>query len=79
VGKALERQGSPVPMYQQWIQTYASEAFAATVQGVIALTDRVAAGLTESQRHRASEHFVMASRFEYMFWDMGYRLQSWEI
>jgi len=79
VGKALVRQGSPVPIYQQWIQTYASDAFADTVQRVLALTDRVANGLTEAQRNRTAEHFVMASRFEYMFWDMGYRLQSWDI
>ncbi len=79
VGKALEHRGSPVPMYQQWIQTYSSDAFAETVQRVLALTDRVAAGLTETQRHRTVEHFVMASRFEYMFWDMGYRQQAWDI
>jgi thiaminase/transcriptional activator TenA len=79
VGKALVQQGSPAPLYQQWIETYASEAFADTVQRVLALTDRVAAGLTEPQRQRMAEHFVMASRFEYMFWDMGYRQQAWDI
>lgn len=79
VGKALVHQGSPVPIYHQWIQTYASEAFADTVQRVLALTDRVANELTEAQRNRTAEHFVMASRFEHMFWDMGYRLQSWDI
>ncbi len=79
VGKALGRQGSPVPIYQQWIETYGSDAFAATVQHVLALTDRVAEGLTTAQRERTVEHFVMASRFEYMFWDMGYRQQSWEV
>ncbi len=79
VGKALERQGSPVPIYQQWIQTYASDTFAETVQQVLALTDRVAEGLTEAQRNLMASHFVMASRFEYLFWDMGYRLQAWEI
>lgn len=79
VGKALVRQGSPVPVYQQWIQTYASDAFAETVQRVLALMDRVAEGLTEAQRARVTEHVVMASRFEYMFWDMGYRQQSWDI
>lgn len=79
LGKALVHQGSPVPIYQQWIQMYASEAFGETVQRVLALTDRIGEALTESQRHRMTEHFVMASRFEYMFWDMGYRRQSWDI
>ena len=79
VGKALVSQGSPVPVYQQWIQTYASDAFAETVQRVLDLVDRVAQGLTEAERNRVIEHFVMASRFEYMFWDMGYRQQTWDI
>jgi thiaminase/transcriptional activator TenA len=79
VGKALVHQGSPVPIYHQWIQAYASEAFADTVQRVLALTDRVANELTEAQRNRTAEHFVMTSRFEYMFWEMGYRLQSWDV
>ncbi len=79
VGKALVKQGSPVPMYQQWIETYGSEAFATTVQRVLTLTDQIAAGLTVAQRERMAEHFVMASRFEYMFWDMGYRQQAWDV
>lgn len=79
VGKELERYGSPVDSYQQWINTYASDQFAGAVQQVIALTNQVADGLTEVQRARMTEHFVMTSRFEYMFWDMGYRQQEWEI
>lgn len=79
VGKTLGRQGSPAPIYQQWIDTYGSDTFAATVQRVLALVDRVAEGLTEAQRERMAEHFVMASRFEYMFWDMGYQRQTWPV
>jgi len=79
VGKELERQGSPVPIYQQWIDTYASDAFAEDVQQVIALTDRMAETLTAEQRDRTAAHFVMTSRFEYMFWDMGYRQQAWDV
>lgn len=79
VGKALKRRGSPVALYQRWIDTYASADFAAVVQQVIALTDQVAATLTAADRERLAQHFVMASRFEYLFWDMGYRQQTWEV
>lgn len=79
VGKELERRGAPVPIYQRWIDTYAGEEFAEVVQQVIALTDTVAATLTAEERERLAEHFVMTSRFEYMFWDMGYRQQAWEV
>jgi thiaminase/transcriptional activator TenA len=79
VGKALERKGSPVALYQRWIDTYSSADFAAVVQQVIALTDQVAATLTAADRNRLAQHFVMTSRFEYLFWDMGYRQQTWEV
>ena len=79
VGKELERLGSPKPIYQQWIDTYAGDEFADVVQQVIALTNSVAETLTAAARARIAEHFVMTSRFEYMFWDMGYRQQTWEV
>ena len=79
VGKALEQCGSPVEIYQRWIGTYASETFADVVQQVIAVMNRTAASLTEAEQARVTERFVMASRFEYMFWDMGYRQQAWDI
>lgn len=79
VGKELERHGSPVPIYQRWIETYAGDEFAEVVQQVITLTDSVAETLTTAERERTAEHFVMTSRFEYMFWDMGYRQQAWDV
>jgi len=78
-GKELQRQGSPASVYQRWIDTYASEEFATVVQEVIALIDRIAAPLTSEDRERVAEHFVMTSRCEYLFWDMGYRRATWDI
>lgn len=49
------------------------------MQQVIALIDRVAETLTAEDRARAAEHCVMTSRLEYLFWDMGYRQQVWEV
>src|SRR5664279_2702420 len=40
VGAALVEKGSPDPRYQRWIDTYAGDAFAATVADVLALADR---------------------------------------
>ena len=79
IGKKLQRQGSPISIYQRWIDTYASEEFATVVKEVIVLTDRIAEPLTHADRERVAEHFVMTSRFEYLFWDMGYRRATWEI
>jgi thiaminase/transcriptional activator TenA len=79
VGKELEKRGSPVSIYQRWIDTYASVDFGATVQQVLALMDHLADPLSAAERERIAQHFIMTSRFEYMFWDMGYQQQRWEI
>jgi len=79
VGKALEKLGSPHPIYQQWIDTYASEQFAGVVNAVKETTDRVADTLTDAQRQATLEHFVMTAKFEHYFWDMGYTMQSWMV
>lgn len=79
VGKALEKLGSPVSVYQRWIATYASAEFGAIVQRVIVLVNRLAETLTAEDKERMAAHFVMTARFEYLFWDMGYRRQAWEV
>ncbi|HEY8448140.1 MAG TPA: thiaminase II [Thermomicrobiales bacterium] len=77
VGKALLAKGSPNRLYQRWIDTYGGEEFGATVQAVLDLTDAIAADLGPADRRAMTEHFVMTSRLEWMFWDMGYRQERW--
>ncbi|MDQ3600241.1 MAG: thiaminase II, partial [Actinomycetota bacterium] len=62
-----------------WISMYGGEEFQTTVHDVLALTDRVGAELSEAETARVSEHFVTTSRYEWMFWDAGYRRESWPI
>jgi thiaminase (transcriptional activator TenA) len=77
VGKALLRRGSPEPRYQRWIDTYGGEEFGATVREVLAVTDALGALLSAGERQRVRERFRVTSRYEWMFWDMGYRMESW--
>jgi len=77
VGKELERAGSADPLYKRWIGTYASEEFGAVVRAVLAATDQVAAGLRSSDRDAMRRHFVTTSQYEWMFWDMGLRRETW--
>jgi thiaminase (transcriptional activator TenA) len=48
-------------------------------EAVLTLADSIAETLTAADKERVAAHFVMTSRFEYMFWDMGYRQQAWEV
>jgi thiaminase/transcriptional activator TenA len=79
VGKTLLEQGSPDPLYQRWIDTYGGEEFAAVVSEVLALTDRVGSDLGAGERERMRGHFLTTARYEWMFWDMGYRRERWPI
>ena len=70
---------SPEPLYRRWIDTYGGDQFDAVVREVLGLADRVAPALTDAQRRAMRERFVVASRYEWMFWDAAYRLQRWPV
>ena len=79
VGKALLERGSPDPLFRRWIDTYGGDEYGETVQTVLDVTDRLGADLAPSERRRMTEHFVQTSRYEWMFWDMGYRREAWPV
>ena len=79
VGKELLRQGSPSPRYQQWIDTYGGEEYGDSVREVLAVTDGLGPGLAAAERALVHQHFRVTSRYEWMFWDMGYRRESWPL
>jgi thiaminase/transcriptional activator TenA len=79
VGKELERTSSQDPLYARWIATYASEEFGSVVRAVLAATDLTAASVTDDGRAAMRGHFLTTSRYEWMFWDMGYRMERWPV
>jgi thiaminase/transcriptional activator TenA len=79
VGAELLRRGSPDPRYQRWIDTYGGEEFGAVVRDVLAETDAIGPLLSASERAEVRRHFRVTSRYELMFWDAGYRQESWPL
>ncbi len=79
VGKELERRGSPDPLYARWIGTYASDEFGGIVRAVLECADTLAPRLQAPEREAMTRHFVTTSRYEWMFWDMGYRREAWPV
>jgi len=77
VGKALTRAGSPNPLYARWIGTYGSDEFGSVVRAVLDATNEIAAGVGDAERAAMRRHFTTTSRYEWMFWDMGYRCERW--
>jgi thiaminase/transcriptional activator TenA len=79
VGATLVGHGSPDARYQQWIDTYAGDAFAATVAEVLELADRVGPALSPAEVARADRHFATTARYEWMFWDAALRREGWPV
>jgi thiaminase/transcriptional activator TenA len=79
VGAELVAQGSPDARYQAWIDTYAGDAFAATVAEVLAAADAAGAELPPSEHERAARHFETTSRYEWVFWDAAWRQEAWPV
>lgn len=79
VGKHLLERGSPDPRYQRWIDTYGAEEFGDEAREVIAVADRLGDDVAAAERDRIRRHFRATSRYEWMFWDMGYRKESWPL
>lgn len=71
-------QSTPNP-YQNWIDAYAGEDFAASVNKVLDICNTLADQASEATRQKMTQAYLTASRLEYVFWDSAYRLESWEV
>lgn len=65
--------------YHKWIETYSSEQFASLGNWLIDLMNQLADGKPERELAELEHHFVITSKYEYLFWDMNYRQQDWEL
>ena len=80
IGRRLYRNRPRKPkIYRQWIETYASEAFWQPVREQIQLMDRLGAAANSSEKKLMTAHFILSSRYEFMFWEQAYRLESWPV
>jgi thiaminase (transcriptional activator TenA) len=79
VGKKLLVSGSADPRYQRWIATYGDDEYGAVVADAIAELDRVSHGLSDDELTQVRGHFRSTSRYEWMFWQMGWTMESWPV
>jgi thiaminase/transcriptional activator TenA len=75
----LLARSSPDPLYARWIATYGGEEFGRIVADVLALVDRVGESASASEQAAMREHVVTTSRYEWMFWDAGWRRETWPV
>jgi len=80
VGKRLYKNRPRQPkIFREWIEIYASETFWRPVREQIQLMDRLGAKAKGNDKRLMAEHFILSSRYEYLFWEQAYRLESWLI
>jgi thiaminase/transcriptional activator TenA len=79
VGRVLVEHRSPDPRYQRWIDTYGDPQFAAVVDGVLEIVDRLGAEAGAAERARMQRLFANGCRLEWMFWDAAWHLERWPI
>ena len=80
IGQVLAAKGLPTePHYARWIGAYACPEFAALAGWCRELVDRLAAEADDVTRHRMEDAFLTSSRYEYLFWEMAWRLETWPV
>ena len=61
------------PFYGAWVREYASEAYAAENEKLIAALNAVTKTASQTELQRLREIFVNCSRYELAFWDMAWQ------
>jgi len=78
LGAQLAELERPVDQrYADWIEQYASDEFQAAARWLRDETERVAGFVSDAQRDRLVELFVLSSRYEHRFWEMCWTGESW--
>lgn len=80
IGTTLAKQGgSPEPLYQEWIEMYASPEFLALGEWLRGMLNDLTGACRNSEKERLKNHFLLSSRYEYLFWEMAWTEQVWQI
>lgn len=81
IGQRLAAQGLPPtqPLYGQWIQTYAAPEFGALATWLRQQLDGSTVHLAPSDKAPLIRLFLDSCRYEYLFWDMAYRQETWPL
>jgi len=78
LARRLAQAGLPEDQrYRDWIDQYASDAFAQAAEWLKGELDGLAGGVSEEKKNRLKEIFVISSRYEWRFWEMCWAGEVW--
>jgi thiaminase/transcriptional activator TenA len=81
VGQHLLRHGPPPKNhpYRNWLQLYASPEFAEVQRWMRTKVDRWAKTAGKEELRQMEQSFIISSRYEWMFWEMAWKEETWPI
>lgn len=81
IGQRLAAQGLPAgqPLYGAWIAMYATPEFAELTTWLRGLLDTLTSQAGPAEQARLTRIFLESCRYEYLFWDMAYRCETWPV
>ena len=62
------------PLYGEWVEGYASEAYRKSTQEIIDCVNLLSEGISAAEEAKLTEIFVTCSRYEQEFWEMAYHM-----
>ncbi|MDY0394910.1 thiaminase II [Virgibacillus halophilus] len=64
-------------IYENWIQTYASDWFQESTQEMIDLLDTLASEASNAEKEKIKQQFILSKEYELAFWEMAYSFETW--
>ena len=81
VGDHLASRGEPkhAPLYCQWIRMYASAEFKSLAEWARSLANRLADEAGPTEVSKMEKAYFTSLKYEYLFWEMAYSLETWPV
>lgn len=81
VGQHLLKQGPPRAghPYRDWLMLYASPEFADVQRWLRKKVDQWAKTAGKAEQRRMEASFLISSRYEWMFWEMAWKEETWPV
>jgi thiaminase/transcriptional activator TenA len=81
IGQELAARGAPqdAPLYAEWIEMYASEEFAQLSAWLREMLDMAADEAGPDEREKMQTRFMTGTRYEYMFWNASWEMETWPV
>ncbi|MCA1062825.1 thiaminase II [Rossellomorea aquimaris] len=77
IGERLKACTPEETIYQEWIAAYGGEWFRELVEEQIIRLNELAETMSESDKVRMRENFIVSSIYELQFWEMAYTMEEW--